>query len=186
MLTTKMIAINVEALLCIFAGGIFAYLFLILRIERAIPPRFVEAFTEAINQRRFKEAFDMARSDSSFLAKVLVNGMARLQFGIEEGRRISSRAAEVYSQNYKTLSTYLPTVSTIAAMIGVFGGQSADANDPIATWKLILAVALIIPSMLGHAFLMNRITSLFFEVDMVSDDLLTQMYHNSKKTPSTK
>src|SRR3954463_11094007 len=34
-----------------------------LRMQNAIPPGFVEGFTDTVNKRKFKEAFDMARAD---------------------------------------------------------------------------------------------------------------------------
>jgi biopolymer transport protein ExbB len=183
---TKLMAIYVQVLLCIFALGIFGYLFLILRRSRAMPARLVERFTEAVGKRRYQEAFEMARKDSSFVAKVFTAGMGRLQYSLDEARKVSARATDVYSHNFKTLSTYLPTLATVGAMIAAFGGQGADVeSSPIAAWNLILAVTLVIPSMLGHAFLMNRIARLSFDVESLADDLLTQMYHASRRSSST-
>jgi biopolymer transport protein ExbB len=50
-----------------------------LRMSSAIPAGFVDEFTDTVNKRKFKEAFDMARNDSSFLGRVLTAGMGRLQ-----------------------------------------------------------------------------------------------------------
>src|SRR5437016_2251451 len=38
-----------------------------LRLSTAVPPEFVEEFTDTVNKRQFKQAFDMARNDNSFL-----------------------------------------------------------------------------------------------------------------------
>src|SRR5262249_41531951 len=35
-----------------------------LRMGDSVPPAFVEDFTDTVNKRRFKEAFDMARQDN--------------------------------------------------------------------------------------------------------------------------
>src|SRR5262249_14593553 len=51
-----------------------------LRMTSAIPPGFVDEFTDIVNKRKFKEAFDMARNDPSFLGQVLTAGMSRLQY----------------------------------------------------------------------------------------------------------
>src|SRR5438270_9361251 len=42
-----------------------------LRMGAAIPPGFVEEFTETVNKRQFKAAYDLAKSDESFLGRVL-------------------------------------------------------------------------------------------------------------------
>ena len=57
-----------------------------LRMSAAIPPAFVEDFTDTVNKRRFKEAYEMAKEDPSFVARVLTAGMSRLQYGIEDAR----------------------------------------------------------------------------------------------------
>src|ERR1051326_2772448 len=38
-------------------------LFIDLRLGAAIPPGFVEEFTDTVNKRRFKEAYDLAKND---------------------------------------------------------------------------------------------------------------------------
>src|SRR5262245_52703575 len=60
-----------------------------LRMGAAIPASFVEDFTDTVNKRRFKEAYEMAKEDPSFMARVLAAGMARLQYGIEDAREAS-------------------------------------------------------------------------------------------------
>ena len=50
-------------------------------MSAAIPPGFVDEFTDTVNKRKFKEAFDMARNDPSFLGQVLTAGMSRLSMG---------------------------------------------------------------------------------------------------------
>src|SRR5262249_22426585 len=47
-----------------------------LRMGDSVPPAFVEDFTDTVNKRRFKEAFDMARQDNSFLGQVPSTVMA--------------------------------------------------------------------------------------------------------------
>src|SRR5262245_61513221 len=57
-----------------------------LRMNVAVPPSFVDEFTDLVNKRQFKQAFELCRSDSSFLGRVMTAGMARLQYGIEDAR----------------------------------------------------------------------------------------------------
>jgi biopolymer transport protein ExbB len=42
-------------------------------------------------------------------------------------------------------------------------------------------VAIAVPAIAVNTFFRNRITQVSLDVSHVSDDLLTQMYHNSKK-----
>src|SRR5688500_302782 len=59
-------------------------LMLDLRMSVAIPPGFVDEFIDTVNKRRVKEAFDMARNDTSFLGRVVDAGVRRLQYGDED------------------------------------------------------------------------------------------------------
>src|SRR5262245_33810568 len=65
-----------------------------LRMTAAIPPGFVDEFTDTVNKRRFKEAFDMARNDPSYLGQVLTAGMSRLQYGLEDAREAAANTLE--------------------------------------------------------------------------------------------
>src|SRR5262249_35258418 len=61
-------------LLLLISIGLVALIVLLamdLRMGVAIPPGFVEEFTDTVNKRKFKEAFDLARNDSSYVARVL-------------------------------------------------------------------------------------------------------------------
>lgn len=45
----------------------------------------------------------------------------------------------------------------------------------------LFGVAISVPAIFFNAFYKNRITRVCMDVGHIADDLLTQMYHNSKK-----
>jgi biopolymer transport protein ExbB len=45
----------------------------------------------------------------------------------------------------------------------------------------LLGIGLSVPAIFCHAFFKNRLTRLSMDTANIADDLLTQMYHNSKK-----
>ena len=65
-----------------------------LRMGAAIPPGFVEDFTDTVNKRQFKDAYELAKDDDSFLGRVLTTGMSRLQYGIEDAREAAFNMVE--------------------------------------------------------------------------------------------
>ena len=73
------------------AVALVVLLALDLRMSSAIPPGFVDEFTDTVNKRKFKEAFDMARNDPSYLGQVLTAGMSRLQYGLEDAREAAAK-----------------------------------------------------------------------------------------------
>ncbi len=175
-------------------------LLLDLRLSGAIPPAFVEDFTDTINKRKFKEAFEMAKDEPSYLGRVLTTGMGRLQYGLEDAREAANAMTESVKASKEQFITYLATIGTLGPLLGLVGtvygmiqsfsvlGKTAnpaasDLADGIshALSVTLLGVSISVPAIFFHAFFRNRLTRISMETGAVADDLLTQMYYNSKK-----
>jgi biopolymer transport protein ExbB len=171
-----------------------------LRMAAAIPPAFVEDFTDTVNKRRFKEAFELAKEDTSFVARVLTAGMSRLQYGIEDAREASFSMLDSVKASKEQLIVYLATIGTLGPLLGLVGtvygmilsfmtlssgGQlnpKALADDiSHALVITLLGIGLSVPAIFCHALFKNRLVRLTHDAGTVADDLLTQMYYNSKK-----
>jgi biopolymer transport protein ExbB len=174
-----------------------------LRMSTAIPPGFVEEFTDTVNKRRFKEAFEMAKEDGSFLGRVMTTGMSRLQYGIDDAREAAFNMVESVKAGKDQLITYLATIGTLGPMLGLVGtvwgmilsfmelGRGGSPNpaklaDGIshALVVTLVGIALSVPAIFCHAFFRNRLIRISMDVGNIADDLLTQMYHNSRR-PAT-
>jgi biopolymer transport protein ExbB len=175
-----------------------------LRMGAAIPPGFVEDFTETVNKRQFKAAFEMAKEDPSYLARVLTTGMGRLQYGIEDAREAAFNMVDSLKAGKENLINYLATIGTLGPLLGLVGtvfgmilsfmtlakSTSVNAQDLAGDISHALAVTMVgiglsVPAIFFHTFFRNRLTRLAHDIGNVADDLLTQMYHNSKKTGTT-
>jgi len=175
-----------------------------LKMSSAVPPTFVEDFTDTVNKRRFKEAYELAKEDPSFVARVLAAGMARLQYGIEDAREACFSMLESVKAAKEQLIVYLATIGTLGPLLGLVGtvfgmilafmdlSSAAGGINPKLLSKSIshalvvtlLGIALSVPAIFFHAFFKNRLTRITHDAGNVADDLLTQMYYNSKK-PAT-
>lgn len=173
-----------------------------LRGSSSIPPGFVDEFTDIVNKRKFKEAFEMAKEDPSFLGRVLTAGMGRLQYGLEDAREAALNKLESiksdkdqknnYTAVIATLGPLLGLVGTVYGMIDSFMILGKGGNPPAsqlangishALAVTLVGVAIALPAIALNTFFRNRITQLSMDVGHVAEDLLTQMYHNSKKAP---
>jgi biopolymer transport protein ExbB len=173
-----------------------------LRMSSAIPPGFVDEFTETVNKRKFKEAFDMARNDPSFLGQVLTAGMSRLQYGLEDAREAAMNTLESLKSDKEQKNNYNAVIATLGPMLGLVGTvygmiksfSVLASAQTVAPAKLadgishalvvtLFGVGVSIPAIFFSAFFKNRITRVCMDVGHIADDLLTQMYHNSKKPP---
>ena len=174
-----------------------------LRMSSAVPPGFVEDFTETVNKRKFKEAYELAREDPSFVARVLAAGMGRLQYGIEDAREASFSMLESVKAGKEQLIVYLATIGTLGPLLGLVGtvfgmilafmtlnsgtqinAQQLAGDISHALVVTLLGIGMSVPAIFFHAFFKNRLTRLTHDAGNVADDLLTQMYYNSKK-PAT-
>lgn len=180
--------------------GLIAYLAMDLRMSVSIPPSFVDEFTDTVNKRQFKQAFDLCRNDSSFLGRVLTAGMSRLQYGIEDAREAARNMVENVRASKEQLIHYVATIGTLGPMLGLVGTVfgmilafkrlSAGGTPRPELLALdishalvvtLVGVALSVPAIFCNTFYRNRLTRITHETDTLADDLLTQMYHNSKK-----
>jgi biopolymer transport protein ExbB len=170
----------------------------------AIPAGFVDEFTEIVNKRKFKEAFEMAKEDPSMLGRVLTAGMGRLQYGIEDAREAAMNQLEAIKSDKDQRNNYTAVIATLGPLLGLVGtvygmiqsfmvlGQGGAPNtaalaDGIshALAVTLVGVAISVPAIAVNTFFRNRITQVTLDVGNVADDLLTQMYHNSKKAAAT-
>jgi biopolymer transport protein ExbB len=176
-------------------------LFLDLRATSAIPPGFVDEFTDIVNKRKFKEAYDMARNDPSFLGRVLTAGMARLQYGLEDAREAAMNTLDSIKEDKNHKNNYLAVIAQIGPMLGLVGtvfgmigafmelGRPGTTANPAklaenvahALSVTLIGIAISVPAIAFNAFFRNRVGRVTMDVGHIADDLLTQMYHNSKK-----
>lgn len=180
--------------------GLVVWLLLDLRGGAAIPAGFVDEFTDTVNKRRFKEAFDMAKEDSSYLGRVLTAGMGRLQYGLEDAREAAANTLDAIKSGKDRWNNYIAVIGTLGPLLGLVGtvwgmieaflslketNSNAGLTSGIAhaLCVTLIGVMIAVPAIALNTFFRNRITQLTMDVGHVADDLLTQMYHNSKKGP---
>jgi biopolymer transport protein ExbB len=181
--------------------ALIVLLLLDLRGGAAIPGGFVEEFTEIVNKRKFKEAFEMAKEDPSMLGRVMTAGMGRLQYGLEDAREAALNQLEAIKSDKDQRNNYTAVIATLGPLLGLVGtvfgmiesfmelGKGGTPNTSAlasgishALAVTLVGVAISVPAIAVNTYFRNRITQVTLDVGHVADDLLTQMYHNSKKT----
>jgi biopolymer transport protein ExbB len=171
-----------------------------LRMSGAVPPSFVDEFTDTVNKRQFKQAYELCRTNHSFLGRVLTAGMGRLQYGIEDAREAAMNMVDSVRAGKEQLINYMGTIGTLGPMIGLVGtvfgmiqsfmelsrggtpkSEELAAGISKALVVTLLGVAISVPAIFCYTFFRNRLVRITMDTSTLADDLLTQMYHNSKK-----
>jgi len=176
-------------------------LFMDLRMSEAVSPIFVDEFTNMVNKRQFKQAYELAKSDTSWLSRVLSAGMGRLQYGIEDAREAMFSQSEMIKSGKDSMISYLSAVGTLGPLLGLVGtvsgmigafrqlGASDKApnasalagNISHALVVTLVGVAIACPAIFFFTFFKNRLNGISHGATTLADDLLTQMYHNSRR-----
>jgi biopolymer transport protein ExbB len=183
--------------------ALLVWLLIDLRGAAMMPPDFIEAFEDAMNKRRYKDAFEMAKADHSMIGKVMTAGMARLQHGLQEARDAAEAMIESLRARKDHIIGYIAIIGTLGPLIGLVGTVSGmiesfaelgrgGTPDPSrlaagishalnATLVGIFLSCLAIPA---YSFFKNRLSRIAIDASLMADDLLTQMYHSSRRPAS--
>jgi biopolymer transport protein ExbB len=146
----------------------------------------------------------LCKSDSSYLARVMTSGMGRLQYGIEDARECAMHMVDNVRAGKEQLNNYVATIGTLGPLVGLVGtvfgmiqsfkviSDSGKLGQPPKPEELaegishalvvtLFGIGLSVPAIFCFTMFKNRLTTISMEVANLADDLLTQMYHNSKR-----
>lgn len=195
--------------LLIFAALSFVMVALIMmnilqvRRDVLLPNDFVEDFEQKLNGKDFQGAYEAARNDDSFVARVLAAGMGRLSRGYPEAVEGMQEAGEDENMALEHRLSYLALIGTIAPMLGLMGTvqgmiaafekiansvaspKPSELADGIATalFTTLIGLGIAVPAMVFYSILKNRIQRLVLEIGMVSEGLMSRFAAVGKGGP---
>ena len=160
-----------------------------VRRDVLLPSQFVEEFEQKLNAKDFQGAYEFARSDESFVGRVLAAGMGRLSRGYPEAVEGMQEAGEDETMALEHRLSYVAMIGSIAPMMGLMGTvqgmissfdkialsvvapKPSELADGISTALVttLIGLLLAIPAMVFHGVLKNRIQRLVLEIGMVSE-----------------
>lgn len=184
----------------VFAGLSFVMVALIMmnllqvRRDVLLPNDFVEEFEQKLNGKDFQGAYEIARNDDSFVARVLAAGMGRLSRGYPEAVEGMQEAGEDENMALEHRLSYLALIGTVAPMLGLMGTVQGMINsfDKIASsavsprpnelaegistalFTTLIGLGIAVPAMVFYSILKNRIQRLVLEIGMVSEGLMSR------------
>lgn len=198
------------------ASGFFGLLLLILsfimvalimmntlqvRRDNLMPAGFIDDFEQRLTQKDYQGAYETAKADDSFIARVLAAGLSKLNRGYEEAAEGMQEVGEEENMALEHRLSYLALIGTIAPMLGLMGTvygmitsfqtieRSKTSPKPselaggisTALFTTIEGLAVAIPAMIFYSLLRNRVQRLVLEVGMVSEGLMSRFSTVNKK-----
>lgn len=163
-----------------------------IRRENLLPTAFVEDFEQKLSGKDYQGAYEIARSDDSFVARVLAAGLAKLNRGYPEAVEGMQEVGEEENMTLEHRLSYLALIGTVAPMMGLLGTvwgmvaafqviatsatqpKPSQLADGISTALVTTLEGLIIaiPAMIAYSLLRNRAARFVLEVGIVSEGLM--------------
>ncbi len=185
--------------------ALFVMNLLTARRENVVPVALVEGFEAHLNEKRYQEAYEMAKNDESFLGQVLSAGLAKLQIGYEQAIEAMQEVGEEENMKLEHRLSYMALIGTISPMVGLLGtvqgmigafaelesGGSPNAsilagNIATALFTTLLGLCIAIPAIAAFSILRNRVARLVLEVGILSEGLMSRFSSVGAAGPGAK
>ncbi len=167
---------------------------LTVRRDNIVPVALVESFEAHLNEKRYQEAYEMAKNDESFLGQVLSAGLAKLSAGYHQAIEAMQEMGEEENMKLEHRLSYVALIGTVSPMVGLLGTvhgmirsfsviahstatpKPADLADGIATalFTTLVGLMIAIPAIAVYNILRNRVARLVLEVGIVSESLMSR------------
>lgn len=174
--------------------GLFVMNLLTARRDNVCPTHLVQGFEAHLNEKRYQEAYEMAKADESFLGNVLSSGLAKLSDGYPQAIEAMQEIGEEENMKLEHRLSYIALIGTISPMVGLFGtvhgminafydiaisnstpNPSILANDiSKALLTTLIGLAIAIPAIAVFNILRNRVQRLALEVGILSENLMSR------------
>ncbi|MGQ9503612.1 MAG: MotA/TolQ/ExbB proton channel family protein [Thermogutta sp.] len=164
------------------------------RRQAVMPQALIDGFETLFNEKRFQEAYELAKNDESFLGQVLSAGLAKLSSGYPQALEAMQEVGEEQAMRMEHRLSYVGLIGTISPMVGLLGtvdgmvrsfsviANSTTTPKPselargISTALITTLVGLFIaiPAVIVYGIFRNRIARLVLEVGIVSEGLMSR------------
>jgi len=171
------------------------------RRENVLPMHLVEGFESHLNEKRYQEAYELAKNDESFLGQVLSAGLGKLKEGYNPAIEAMQEVGEEENMKLEHRLSYMALIGTISPMVGLFGtvhgmiasfqviASATAAPEPAelakgistALFTTLVGLAVAIPAIAAYNILRNRVARLVLEVGIVSEGLMSRFQNVGKK-----
>jgi len=171
------------------------------RRDAVVPKTLIDAFEANLNEKKYQEAYELARQDESLLGHVLAAGLAKVSSGYEPAVQAMQEVGVDENMRLEHRLSYIALIGTVSPMVGLLGtvdgmvasfsviAQSTTTPKPselaagISTALITTLVGLwiAIPAIGVYGILRNRISRLVLEAGIISENLMSRFQAPAKK-----
>jgi biopolymer transport protein ExbB len=171
-----------------------------LRRDAICPRHLIDAFEANLNEKKYQEAFDLAKADESMLGQILAAGMQNLQQGYDKAVDAMGQIGEEEGLKLEQRLSYISLIGSISPMVGLLGtvdgmvgsfqkiaiaGTTPKASElaqgiSMALVTTLVGLVLAIPAIIAFSLMKNRLTRLVLEVGVAAGNLMSRFEAVSK------
>ncbi len=98
--------------------------FLQLRRTVLMPPELIEGFEQHLDNKEFQQAYELAKSDDSYLGRVLSVGLVKLQVGRQQALDAMRETEAEEAMQLEHKISYVSLIGSLSPMFGLLGTVS--------------------------------------------------------------
>jgi len=171
------------------------------RRDTVCPPHLVAGFDANLNEKKYQEAYELAKNDDSMLGQVLAAGMAKLSVGYDSAKEAMEQVNEDENMKIDRRLGYIGLIGTISPMVGLLGtvdgmvasfqviASSTTTPKPnelaqgisMALVTTLVGLWLAIPAIVSFTLLKMRMAKLTFDVAVNTETLMSRFQSMNKK-----
>ena len=164
------------------------------RRDAVLPEQLVTQFEQYLEEERYPEAYELAKSDDSFLGHVLEAGLAKISSGYQPALEAMQEVGEEENMKFEHRLSYMALIGTISPMVGLFGtvhgmidsfAEIANSTQTPPASKLaegistalfttLVGLAIAIPAIAAFNILRNHVSRLVLQVGRTSEGLMSR------------
>jgi biopolymer transport protein ExbB len=172
-----------------------------IRRQSVVPPDLIQNFETLLNEKRYQEAYELAKNDESFLGHVLSAGLAKLQDGYPQAVEAMQEVGEDEAMKLEQRLSYIALIGTVSPMVGLLGtvdgmvaafqviARSSTQPKPsdlaqgisMALITTLVGLWLAIPAIAIFGIFRNRLSRLVLEVGIHSERLMSRFQNVGTK-----
>lgn len=180
--------------------------FLAIRRQSIVPPDLIANFESLLNEKRYQEAYELAKNDDSFLGHVLAAGLPKLQEGYPQAMEAMQEVGEDENMKLEHRLNYIALIGTISPMVGLLGTVdgmvaafqviAASSTQPkpselaqgisMALITTLVGLWLAIPAIAIFGILRNKLQRLGLEVGIHAERLMSRFQNVGAKKAEAK
>ncbi len=181
-------------IMSIIMVALFVINILAIRREVLHPHVLVDEFGKLLDDKKFQEAYELAKENDSLLGKVLAAGLSKMSRGYEQAVQAMQDVGEEETLKLENRLKLLALLGNIAPMLGLFGtvvGMIESFNtiagsvtappayklaEGIATalFTTEVGLAIAIPSIAFFDVMKNILSRFTLEISITSDNLMSR------------